>query len=333
MMMAHLVERARSVLKARSQGSVALSLIGALGLSVALSGCSETQLLIHGAKQIKSQGQPSTVGSYKVGNPYQIKGVWYYPQVEDDYSETGVASWYGPGFHGKKTANGEIFDENLVSAAHRTLPMPSVVRVTNLGNGRSIVVRINDRGPFAHGRIIDLSRKAAQMLGFERQGTAKVRVSLLPSETEQARAVARGDRSAGQLASAPAPDAAPQGKVELTVLQPPTGASNSASTAPVTTVSVQNVNVGRVAEEISVLPIEQGTDLFVQAGSFSNRENATRLSARLSALGSSGVERAEVAGKVFYRVRLGPVATVEAADTLLERVIQAGFPGSQIVVD
>lgn len=332
MMMDHFVERARRVLRGRS---AAVSVIGALGLSLALSGCSETQLLIHGAKQFKSQGKPSSVGSYKVGSAYQIKGVWYYPQVDDDYTETGIASWYGPGFHGKLTANGEIFDETVVSAAHRTLPMPSVVRVTNLGNGRSIVVRINDRGPFAHGRIIDLSRKAAQMLGFERQGTAKVRVSLLPSETEQARAVARGDSSAVQLASAPAPapSAAPQGKVELTSLKAPSGASNAAPAAPVTTVSVQNVNVGRVAEAVSVLPIEQGTDLFVQAGSFSNRENATRLSAKLSALGASGVERAEVAGKVFYRVRLGPVATVEAADTLLERVIQAGFPGSQIVVD
>src|SRR5215510_5128351 len=93
---------------------------------------------------------------YKVGNPYQIAGVWYYPKEQPDYDQTGIASWYGPNFHGRLTANGEVFDSNQISAAHPTLPMPVNVRVTNLDNGRSIVVRINDRGPFVRGRIIDL---------------------------------------------------------------------------------------------------------------------------------------------------------------------------------
>src|SRR5580698_1169108 len=115
-------------------------------------------------------------GIYKVGNPYQIDGTWYYPSEDWNYNETGIASWYGEQFHGKYTANGEIFDLNQLTAAHRTLPMPTVVRVTNLDNGRSIEVRVNDRGPYARGRIIDMSRRAAQLLGFEGQGTAKVRV-------------------------------------------------------------------------------------------------------------------------------------------------------------
>lgn len=117
-----------------------------------------------------------TPGTYKLGKPYQIAGRWYHPHDNKRYEETGVASWYGPDFHGKATANGERFDENDVTAAHRTLPMPSFVEVTNLENGRKLTVRVNDRGPFAHDRIIDLSRRSAQLLGIERQGTARVHV-------------------------------------------------------------------------------------------------------------------------------------------------------------
>ena len=129
-----------------------------------LGGCSEARLMIHAAKKISAQGEVTDNGAYKIGNPYKINGLWYYPKVDYDYTETGIASWYGPNFHGKTTANGENFDQNLISAAHRTLPLPSLVRVTNLENGRSIRVRVNDRGPFAHGRIIDMSRRGAQLL-------------------------------------------------------------------------------------------------------------------------------------------------------------------------
>ena len=102
---------------------------------------------------------------YKVGNPYKVAGIWYYPERDLTYDETGIGSWYGDEFAGKLTANGEIFDPELVTAAHKTLPMPSVVRVTNLDNGKSLVVRVNDRGPFVAGRIIDLSREAARRIG------------------------------------------------------------------------------------------------------------------------------------------------------------------------
>ena len=101
-------------------------------------------------------------GTYKIGAPYKIDGVTYTPQEEFNHVETGVASWYGPGFHGKSTANGEAYDQSARTAAHRTLQMPSIVRVTNLDNGMSTVVRVNDRGPFARSRVIDLSRTAAQ---------------------------------------------------------------------------------------------------------------------------------------------------------------------------
>ncbi len=123
------------------------------------------------------------VRGYKVGKPYQIKGKWYYPEVDYSYVEDGIASWYGPGFHGKQTANGETYDMNDLTAAHRTLPMPSVVRVTNLENGRSLKLRVNDRGPFARERIIDVSRRASQLLGFHLQGTTPVRVEIVEDES------------------------------------------------------------------------------------------------------------------------------------------------------
>src|SRR5690606_19825828 len=117
---------------------------------------------------------------------------WYYPAEDYRYEEIGIASWYGPGFHGGTTANGEAYDMDALTAAHKTLPMPSMVEVTNLENGRRINVRINDRGPFVDGRIIDLSRRSASLLGIDRQGTARVRVRILPEESLAMKAQATG---------------------------------------------------------------------------------------------------------------------------------------------
>ncbi|WP_457584946.1 septal ring lytic transglycosylase RlpA family protein [Ensifer canadensis] len=116
------------------------------------------------------------VGRYVVGKPYMIKGKRYYPKEEPSYDRSGVASWYGSAFQGRRTANGETYDSGHLSAAHATLPLPSYVRVTNLENGSSVIVRVNDRGPYHDGRLIDLSSKAADMLDLKHQGTAPVRV-------------------------------------------------------------------------------------------------------------------------------------------------------------
>ncbi len=140
---------------------------------------------------------PPTVANPKVGQPYQVAGRWYVPREDWNYDEVGIASWYGPGFHGKRTANGEIFDQNKLTAAHPTLPLPSYVRVTNLENGRAINLRVNDRGPFAKGRIIDVSRRAAQLLGFAAKGTARVRVQII-----------RPDGTLGDRSKAPPPQIA-----------------------------------------------------------------------------------------------------------------------------
>ena len=125
------------------------------------------------------------VGQFKIGNPYEVQGVAYFPQNYEDYSETGVASWYGDDFHGKPTANGEVYNMASMTAAHRTLPLPSMVRVTNLNNGKNVIVRVNDRGPFAKNRVIDVSERAAVMLDFKDKGTTNVKVELLRNDTNE----------------------------------------------------------------------------------------------------------------------------------------------------
>ncbi len=179
----------------------------AIGVSVLLmlGACAETQFAATVVKDI-TPDQPA--GTYKVGNPYQINGVWYYPAEDPYYDQDGIASWYGEPFHGRQTANGEIYDMNDLTAAHKTLPMPVYVRVTNLDNGRSLVLRVNDRGPFVSGRIIDVSRRAAQLLGFQQQGTTRVRVQVVDPET--------GIEYAAQDPNAPADSTPTEAEVALT---------------------------------------------------------------------------------------------------------------------
>jgi peptidoglycan lytic transglycosylase len=153
---------------------------------IMLAGCAGSSNLY--SKQgvgasVSESDQPVSSGSgyYHLGKPYVVAGHIYVPASNPNYSVVGLASWYGSEFHGRHTANGEIFDENAISAAHPTLPLPCYVRVTNLANQKSIVVRVNDRGPFAFNRVIDLSKKTAQLLGFYSQGVAKVKVDYIGS--------------------------------------------------------------------------------------------------------------------------------------------------------
>ncbi|HAE08841.1 MAG TPA: septal ring lytic transglycosylase RlpA family protein, partial [Alphaproteobacteria bacterium] len=172
-------------------------IIGVLFAGLILQGCTSAELAIDMFKKHQrnavSESLTNVVAAprYKVGDPYNIAGVWYYPERDLTYDETGIGSWYGDEFAGRLTANGEIFDPNKVTAAHKTLPMPSVVRVTNLDNGKSLVVRINDRGPFVSGRIIDLSREAARLIGYRDNGLAKVRVQVLAEQSLRLENLAR----------------------------------------------------------------------------------------------------------------------------------------------
>jgi rare lipoprotein A len=159
-------------------GSLALVVAACGATGSDTSGRIDPQYGVAASPQLADKAAPIPRGGgvYKVGRPYKIAGNWYYPREDVNYDSIGIASWYGDDFHGRQTANGEVFDMDALSAAHPTLPMPTYARVTNLENGRSVVVRVNDRGPFAKGREIDLSRQAAKTLGMKHQGTAKVRV-------------------------------------------------------------------------------------------------------------------------------------------------------------
>ncbi|GLR51990.1 septal ring lytic transglycosylase RlpA family protein [Shinella yambaruensis] len=138
----------------------------------------ESEYGVKASPRVVEEGQsvPKGGGRYQVGKAYQVRGKWYQPKEEPGYNRTGLASWYGSAFHGRRTANGEVYDKYHLSAAHPTFPLPSYARVTNMENGTSVVVRVNDRGPFHEGRVIDVSSKTADLLDMKRTGTAKVRV-------------------------------------------------------------------------------------------------------------------------------------------------------------
>ena len=278
-------------------------------------------------------------GIYKIGDPYQIDGTWYYPAEDWNYDESGIASWYGEQFHGKYTANGEVFDLNELTAAHRTLPMPTVVRVTNLDNGRSIEVRVNDRGPYARGRIIDMSRRAAQLLGFEGQGTAKVRVQIDVPASIQAASLA-GRRGTEPALAAASPQPVPVQSVTAQPLAPPAGTSVAENKpvplppAPPQTLPPQAGQAFAEAplpEKVQVVPV-MPTGIYVQAGAFANIDRAVQLKSRLERFGPVNVTSAKVSGMNMYRVRVGPVSSVDQADALLNQVINTS-PEARIVVN
>ena len=154
----------------------------AVAIALALANCGKSNIDpkygVAASPRVVDPGDPVPKGGgrYRVGQPYQVAGRTYIPEENTNYEAEGVASWYGDVFHGRKTANGEVFDMNSISAAHPTLPLPSYVRVTNLRNNRSLIVRVNDRGPYHENRVIDVSVRAAQLLGFHQYGVTQVRV-------------------------------------------------------------------------------------------------------------------------------------------------------------
>jgi rare lipoprotein A len=272
--------------------SLAAVLVGGL---MALSGCAETALTVNTVKSLAdSGGAAADKGRYKIGRPYEIAGRWYTPHEDFEYDEIGMASWYGPKFHGKHTANGERFDQNALTAAHRTLPMPSMVRVTNMENGRTVDLRVNDRGPFARDRILDVSKRAAELLGFRRNGTARVRVVILPEESIALRNGLDPDNVTVQGVRI----ASTEGTAFVPVVAPP--------------------------------GVNDGT-WHVQAGAFTDFGNANQVAAVLSRLGPTRVSTVLRDGRQFARVRLGPLADGAEAARLLRAVQASGYPDARLV--
>ncbi|PCJ99965.1 MAG: hypothetical protein COA45_03890 [Zetaproteobacteria bacterium] len=295
-----------------------------LVISVTMTGCARIELLSHLGKKITGSTAQSK-GRYKVGSPYTIKGRRYYPSVDYNYNKTGVASWYGPNFNGKQTANGEIFHENDLTAAHKTLPLPSIVRVTNLKNGRSLIVRVNDRGPYAHNRIIDMSKRSAELLGFRGQGITKVRVEVLEAQSRMvANAARNGQDTRGMEVPMNKAGYKPPAIVEQRPPYPPKPVKReilvSKSGAPVYSNQVVS----------NYLP--NGKRVFVQMGSFSSRESAMKYASSLGRYGRAQVHATTLNGTAYYRVRL-PNPNMTSADSLLQRVTADGYRSALIVVN
>ncbi len=275
-------------------------------------------------------------GKYYVGKPYQVAGQWFEPKEQPGYDKKGVASWYGEDFNRRKTSNGEWFDMNRLTAASATLPLPSYVKVTNLENGREIVVRVNDRGPFVNTRIMDMSKAGADALGYLDKGTTTVRVQylgpapiddnggkhLLAMNTELGRGtptrnlIAAADRRRGR-----------SGSDNVMVAQ----------AKPVTPVAAQAPKPVMVAyqppvQEAAPAPASGGeVSYFIQLGSFADGGNAARTRDQFSATWPvQFIELSGAAGPI-YRVRLGPINDSSDAQTALVDAQSAGFTDARLI--
>ncbi len=323
----------------------------AIGLQACGSGNNNGEKL---GERVVPLGQPVPRGggTYSIGKPYQIAGAWYTPREDPGYDRVGSASWYGELFHGRRTANGEIYDMDRLSAAHPTLPLPVYARVTNLNNGRSLVVRINDRGPYARDRIIDLSRRSAELLGFRGSGTATVRVKYL------GRAPLNGDDSYERkyLASQSWVHLAAKGKTSKTgvdilamrsiagetlpaenpeklALQRKDAAPRAALDATAATTPSKPLPqiTGSLPQPNRVAPPANGP--VIQAGSFKSKDNAERAHKVLSAIAPVDVAEIKVGSEVYFRVRVGPFRNAAAARAALVKVADAGYRGAKVLTN
>jgi rare lipoprotein A len=304
----------------------------------------------------------------RTGNPpfYEVFGKRYYVLSSSvAYVERGVASWYGPGFHKVRTSTGEVYDMYGMTAAHKTLPLPAYVRVTNLQNGRSVLVRVNDRGPFVGNRIIDLSYTAASRLDMLRNGTAMVEVRAIdpsvPTRDQGLPLLAAAPMAppSGQAGAATAPatttamqssSAAPATASAPTVASPtaaaPSAASPTAATSATAAAGPATTATPTPARQASSAPASAAsssnppagtarTVLFVQAGAFADPANAERLAAKLrgGGYGKIFVRDDMMAGRKMYRVRIGPVPDVPEFDRIVAALERAGVHDAHLAMD
>ena len=248
-------------------------------------------------KAIKADG-----GFYKVGNPYTVMGQSYTPKEDYNYSEVGIASWYGDDFHNKRTANGETYDMRAITAAHRTLPLPSIVKVTNLENGKSIIARVNDRGPYVKNRIIDVSQKGAELLGYRQNGTAKVKVEVLEKESRAIKEAMLSKNSTSKTSNT----AIDYSLVENTTPKYTTQITVSNSQQSKTNTSTESGN------------------FFVQVGAFSDYNKAKEIAQSMKRFGNVSIYEAYLSKDGVYRVRLGAYQSRSEAMQILDRLLDYG---------
>lgn len=268
---------------------------------------------------------------FVVGKPYQQNGVWRYPQAEYGVDQTGLATT-APDHEGQ-TADGEIFDQTAMAAGHRTLQLPAVVRVTNLENGRQIVVRLNDRGPPEPSRLLALTKRAAALLDMRVDGT-RIRVQMLDTETRQLQAELASDGPKLDVARAP------REAIAVEALQAPSGATQSSR---VRVAATRPEPVGQTAQAGSLVPLRlpeavtqvhaSPANLFIDAGSFGRQDYASILVNRLASLGAKLTTSYTAPRDKAYRIRIGPLTGLPEAKAMLERTISAGVNDAAIVVE
>ena len=301
------------------------------------------------SKRVVHEGQrvPLGGGRYKIGKPYQIGGKWYYPREDRNYDRVGIASWYGRMFHGRRTANGEVFDMNALTAAHPTLPIPSLVRVTNLENNRTLVVRVNDRGPYKHNRVIDMSRYAAELLGFRNKGVARVRVTYVRP------APLNGDTSYERMVLARQPWMRMAGSRGPRRSQPPRTPRFATNALPSRSQAAGHQNQlwrNRQAQnqrrQIAAAPRlpaypayqlggspgqRRAEPLFVQAGVYQMRVNAERAANRLRRGGAVRIDPMVVGDRLYYAVRTGPFLSEPQARQGVQFAARSGYFDARII--
>lgn len=322
---------------------------------------SEDEYGVSTSPRVATENTRKGGGTYKLGTPYKVAGRWYVPREDPNYVEYGVASWYGADFHGRETANGEVFDANALTAAHPTLPLPCYALVTDLDNGKSVLVRVNDRGPYVNDRVIDLSYAAAKQLGYVKRGRARVRVQYagrapLNGDDRRERqylaqqqmqrqdpsppvAVADNDappRYADATLPADASDRwSPIGYRESLTGKSPPPAQRPMASPPVQTASLAGMDQGRMsltAPPPAIRPFAPART-YVQVGLFRDRSNAERLRRELGALGPIEVAPMQVEdGSQVYRVRVGPFSP-DAANRTQNQIAAYGVADTAIVSD
>jgi rare lipoprotein A len=323
-----------------AQRHLRLGLVLLAGASLAACATVQPKYATRGGAGARPDGRSSIgQGGTRIGAPYQVGGIWYVPREQPNYDQTGTASWYGDAFNMKATANGETFDMNAVSAAHTTLPLPSMVEVTNLDNGRKLKVRINDRGPFVGDRIIDLSHEAARELGYDRKGLAHVRVRYLgPAPLLGPGAGVRYAQGKPASTLAPAAAAAPPQPAslaetfEVAGLPPPAQPVAAHDLPPLVGEALPPLGPAAAAKATPGQTLAAAAAaLRIQAGAFSDEQNAQRAVSQLASAGTATIEPIQRNGTTLYRVVLPAPADEAEAFALRDRVAGIGFTDARVV--
>lgn len=271
-------------------------------------------------------------GRYHVGKPYQVAGRWFHPKEQPGYDKKGPASWYGEAFNRRMTSNGEWFDMTRLTAAHPTLPLPSYVKVTNLDNGREVVVRVNDRGPFVGPRIIDMSKRSAEVLGFKEKGMANVRVQYIGKApindkgqhlAAMNRELERGTPMKRMIARASGNLGEAEDTVQVAAAEPEVEAA-----APV----AQTVAYKRPAKKYQLPVPSIGEDYYVQVGSFGDPANAEAARDELASVWPVQLTQLDGSNGTVFRVRIGPLSNEDDAQTALEHAYSLGHNDARLVI-